>query len=203
MHKREAIELRLCEPGDGRKLCPYVGTLMVPYVGTLTENILPDQDPDPAYLYARSASLRQSYHNHETELRDGNGHLLTIAPTRAGKGTGQIILNLLTWRGSVLVVDIKGENYSLSAGYRKNKLGQKIIRFAPFEKESEIWNPIMSIRSKPGTESTPEERYEEEEDARYLTNLLIAPTGNSRDAFWENSAKNFNAACVKSDGCFP
>lgn len=121
-------------------------------------------------------------------MPEGNGHLLTIAPTRAGKGTGQIIFNLLTWTGSVLVIDIKGENYLRSAGYREKKLKQKVLRFAPFEKVSEIWNPILSIRADPkSSESTPEE----EEDARYLTNLLITPSGSSDAVFWENSAKNF------------
>src|SRR5207253_2157203 len=41
---------------------------------------------------------------------DGDRHLLTIAPTRAGKGTTTIIPNLLTYGGSALVVDPKGEN---------------------------------------------------------------------------------------------
>lgn len=121
-------------------------------------------------------------------MPEGNGHLLTIAPTRAGKGTGQIIFNLLTWTGSVLVIDIKGENYLRSAGYREKKLKQKVIRFAPFEKVSDVWNPILSIRADPNShESTPEE----EEDARYLTNLLITPSGSGDAVFWENSAKNF------------
>jgi type IV secretory pathway TraG/TraD family ATPase VirD4 len=70
-------------------------------------------------------------------------------------------------------------------------LKQKVIRFAPFEKVSEIWNPILTIRANPDTnteskESTPEE----EEDARYLTNLLITPSGSGDASFWENSAKN-------------
>lgn len=176
MRKLEAIKLKLNERGEGKKLCPYVGAI--------AESNAAGEEPIP--LYARSASSMQSHR--ETELREGSGHLLTVAPTRAGKGTGQIIPNLLGWQGSALIVDIKGENYRYSAGFRASEMKQKVLRFAPFEKESEIWNPIMSIRANvKNIVSTPEE----EEDARYLTNLLIAPSGSSEDVFWENSAKSF------------
>lgn len=166
------INFKLNVQGEGKKLCPYVGCI----------------SNDNA-LFARKPYFDSGVQNGSVpKLPDGNGHLLTIAPTRAGKGTGQIIPNLLSWRGSVLVIDIKGENYLCSAGYRKTVLQQKVFRFAPFEKVSEIWNPILSIRADlNSSESTPEE----EEDARYLTNLLITPSGSANGIFWENSAKNF------------
>lgn len=50
----------------------------------------------------------------------GDRHLLTVAPTRAGKGTTQIIPNLLTYEGSMLVIDPKGENALLTAVRRKS-----------------------------------------------------------------------------------
>lgn len=46
-------------------------------------------------------------------------HIALIAPSRAGKGTGVIIPSLLNWLGSVFVLDMKGENYQITAGYRK------------------------------------------------------------------------------------
>ena len=166
----EAIELGLTVQYDvnkKKKYCPYIGTL-TKFNSSLN-------------LYARKASPWPNF-------QEGIGHLLTIAPTRAGKGSGQIIPNLLSWIGSVLVIDIKGENYDRSAGFRDDKLHQNVFRFAPFEEKSHIWNPILSIRANPKDDkSTPEE----EEDARYLTNLLITPSGSSGAAFWENSAKNF------------
>ena len=39
------------------------------------------------------------------------------APTRSGKGVGIVIPNLLTWPGSVIVLDIKHENYQRTAGH--------------------------------------------------------------------------------------
>lgn len=55
----------------------------------------------------------------------GDRHLLTVAPTRSGKGTTQIIPNLLTYEGSVLVIDPKGENAAISAR-RRHEMGQEV-----------------------------------------------------------------------------
>lgn len=176
MTRLEAVQLKLSERGEGNKLCPYVGGLVDGSGAGDTATM----------IYARGASYvsGQSW----SELREGSGHLLTVAPTRAGKGTGQIVPNLLRWAGSCIVVDVKGENYKLSAGFRKHELKQRVIRFAPFEIQSEIWNPIMSIRIDPGSKGPSPQ---EEEDARYLVNLIVTPSGNSNDRFWENSARNF------------
>src|SRR5688572_33383934 len=46
-------------------------------------------------------------------------HLLTIAPTGAGKGRSVIIPNLLRFEGSVIVIDPKGETWHVTARRRK------------------------------------------------------------------------------------
>jgi type IV secretion system protein VirD4 len=51
---------------------------------------------------------------------NGDRHLMTVAPTRSGKGTSQIIPNLLSYRGSVVVIDPKGENAMITAKARKD-----------------------------------------------------------------------------------
>jgi len=43
---------------------------------------------------------------------DGPHHVFVFAPTRSGKGAGLVVPNLLLWKGSVVVCDIKGENYA-------------------------------------------------------------------------------------------
>ncbi|ODP37497.1 type IV secretory system conjugative DNA transfer family protein [Sphingomonas turrisvirgatae] len=48
----------------------------------------------------------------------GPAHLLTIAPTRTGKGVGTIIPNLLDYPGSVICIDPKGENARITARHR-------------------------------------------------------------------------------------
>jgi|GEM_PF-944499 len=188
MEKNEVIDRGLAHQGKGRKFCPYLGALP------------PDDIQAAAFIFARSPlSVKNP---RDKELPEGNGHLLTIAPTRAGKGTGQIIPNLLTWRGSVLVLDVKGENYAFSAGRRarmeprievrrkKLPVAPCVFRFAPFEEVTDIWNPIMSIRATLNwVESTWKERCQEEEDACYLTELLVTPSGSQHDVFWESQAK--------------
>ena len=58
-------------------------------------------------------------------------HLMTIASTGAGKGTGCIIPNLLSYPGSVFVIDPKGENYQVTARARR-EMGQQVVLFDPF-----------------------------------------------------------------------
>jgi type IV secretion system protein VirD4 len=175
LSKSEAEHSRLGEPGEGRTAAPYLGSLADSRY-----------DASPLYLYARCPSSAES------ELPESNGHLITIAPTRAGKGTSHIAPNLLTWPGPVLVVDIKGENYYLTAGCRAKSMNHEVYRFAPFEEESEIWNPIMSIRANLNwSNSTAEERYQEEEDARYLANLLITESGSPQHGYWERNGLKF------------
>ena len=57
------------------------------------------------------------------------GHVLVVAPSRRGKGL-QLISNLLTWQGSAVVVDIKGENFARTAAHRA-KMGQRILVLDP------------------------------------------------------------------------
>lgn len=62
-----------------------------------------------------------------------DGHLITLAPTGAGKGVRVIIPNLLHYTGPVIVIDPKGENFAVTARYRSEVLGQRIFLLDPFE----------------------------------------------------------------------
>jgi type IV secretory pathway TraG/TraD family ATPase VirD4 len=169
MTSEEAIDFNLNQAGNGSTACPAIGSLSK------------TNTSDPTFhLFARRPSSRTE------ELPEGNGHVLTAASTRAGKGSSQIVPNLLTWKGSAFVIDIKGENYCRTAGCRAKKWGQKIFRIAPFEKTSHIWNPLMSIRANLGGNPTREERCQEEEDALYLVDLLISKSENADSFFWDN-----------------
>lgn len=59
------------------------------------------------------------------------GHLVTVAPTGAGKGVSSIIPALLTWRGPAIVIDPKGENYAVSAR-RRREMRQRVHVLDPF-----------------------------------------------------------------------
>jgi type IV secretion system protein VirD4 len=55
------------------------------------------------------------------------------APTRSGKGVGVVIPNLLNWPDSSWSLDIKGENYDITAGYRAAH-GQAVYALGPSTK---------------------------------------------------------------------
>jgi type IV secretion system protein VirD4 len=80
----------------------------------------------------------------------GQLSVMLSAPTRSGKGVGVVIPNLLNWPDSVVVLDIKGENYDVTAGYRAQH-GQAVYAFSPFDEDarSHRWNPLTAVRSSP------------------------------------------------------
>jgi type IV secretion system protein VirD4 len=80
----------------------------------------------------------------------GQLSVMLSAPTRSGKGVGVVIPNLLNWPDSVVVLDIKGENYDITAGYRAAH-GQAVYAFSPFDEDSRShrWNPLTAVRASP------------------------------------------------------
>jgi type IV secretion system protein VirD4 len=111
----------------------------------------------------------------------GSEHVLVEAPTRSGKGTGIVIPNLLTWAGSVVVLDVKRENYDASAGFRA-KYGQDVFLFNPTDREGRTarYNPLAYIdRSDPDDVII--------ELQKIATMLFLAPERG--EAFWANGAR--------------
>jgi type IV secretion system protein VirD4 len=80
----------------------------------------------------------------------GQLSVMLSAPTRSGKGVGVVIPNLLNWPDSVVVLDIKGENHAITAGYRAAH-GKAVYAFSPFDEEarSHRWNPLTAVRTSP------------------------------------------------------
>lgn len=78
---------------------------------------------------------------------DGPEHICALAPTRSGKGVGLVIPTLLSWPHSVFVLDRKGENYAITAGWRSTHAGNVVLRFDPAEPGNSCsWNPLAEIR---------------------------------------------------------
>ncbi|HEX3552316.1 MAG TPA: type IV secretory system conjugative DNA transfer family protein [Thermoanaerobaculia bacterium] len=74
-------------------------------------------------------------------------HTFVLAPNRAGKGVGMVIPTLLSWTGSAVVHDMKGENFHLTAGWRQKELGHKVYLFDPTDPDhSACINPLEEIR---------------------------------------------------------
>ena len=74
-------------------------------------------------------------------------HALIVAPTGRGKTTGFVIPNLLTYQGSAVVLDVKGENFDATSRHRAAQ-GDKVFRFAPTDwrdGRSHRYNPLLRI----------------------------------------------------------
>ena len=113
---------------------------------------------------------------------DGPAHLITLAPTRAGKGVGTVIPNLLAVDRSVLVIDPKGENARI-AGEARRRFGTVHV-LDPFEVSSHpsaCYNPLDRL--------TPDS-LDLSEDAASLTEALVMdPAGQVQEAHWNEEAK--------------
>jgi type IV secretion system protein VirD4 len=111
----------------------------------------------------------------------GSEHVLVEAPTRSGKGTGIVIPNLLTWQGSVVVLDVKRENFDASAGFRAH-YGQEVFLFNPTDRQGRTarYNPLAYIDRNDAQDVIIELQ-------KIATMLFIAPERG--EAFWANGAR--------------
>ena len=96
---------------------------------------------------------------------DGPEHVFCFAPTRSGKGVGLVIPTLLSWPHSVLVYDIKKENWALTAGWRRQF--SRTWRFEPTSIDSVRFNPLLEIRKG----------LSEVRDTQNVADILVDPTG--------------------------
>ena len=124
----------------------------------------------------------------ETLIRyAGQRHLLTVAPTRAGKGVSAIIPNLLTYRGSALVIDPKGENALLTAKRRK-ALGQGVHLIDPWG----IAAPTLGLAA---ARFNPLDMLKADDPDLVENAVLIADAlvvgGEGKDRFWDDEARAF------------
>ncbi|MEM8571797.1 MAG: type IV secretory system conjugative DNA transfer family protein [Pseudomonadota bacterium] len=117
----------------------------------------------------------------------GDRHLLTVAPARTGKGTSQIVPNLLTYEGSCVVIDPKGENAMMTAQARRD-MGQQVHLLDPWGiAEIEGFEPS---RFNPMDWLDPGD-VEMTENAMILGDAQIIPSG-SAETFWDEEAKALN-----------
>lgn len=111
----------------------------------------------------------------------GTEHVLLEAPTRSGKGVGVVIPNLLEWPDSVVVLDVKQENWEKTAKYRQTQ-GQKVLLFDPLDAEGKTarFNPLAYINRSDEVEVI--------DELQKLAGMLFPPPANG-ESFWSDSAR--------------
>jgi type IV secretion system protein VirD4 len=114
----------------------------------------------------------------ENYLRhDGPEHVMAFAPTRSGKGVGLVIPTLLTWPGSAVIHDIKGENWQLTAGWRARF--SHCLLFNPTDPLSAAYNPLLEVRRGA----------HEVRDVQNIADILVDPEGAlERRNHWEKTS---------------
>lgn len=119
---------------------------------------------------------------------NGPEHVLCFAPTRSGKGVGLILPTLLAWEESTVVIDIKAENYALTAGWLKSQ-DHTILRFDPadYTKKGARFNPLEEVRleSERGIS-----------DIQQLVTMLLDPDGKGLSDYWNKAAFGFLGGVV-------
>lgn len=113
-------------------------------------------------------------------MLSGQQGVALAAPPRAGKGTGVVIPNLLNWPGSLICVDIKKENWTLTAGFRAAS-AQSCFLFDPFSEDGKTarWNPFHYVSEDP---------VKRVNDVQRIAEMLF-PDPTNTDPFWSASAR--------------
>ncbi len=115
----------------------------------------------------------------------GPEHVLCFAPTRSGKGVGLVIPTLLTWPGSAIVHDIKGENWQLTAGWRA-RFG-RVLLFDPTNPDSSPYNPLLEVRRGDA----------EVRDVQNVADILVDPEGAlERRNHWEKTSHSLLVGAI-------
>jgi len=108
---------------------------------------------------------------------EGPEHVMAFAPTRSGKGVGLVVPTLLSWPGSAVIHDIKGENWNLTAGWRARF--SHCLLFNPIEARSAAYNPLLEVRRGA----------HEVRDVQNIADILVDPEGAlERRNHWEKTS---------------
>lgn len=116
---------------------------------------------------------------------DGSEHCFVFAPTRSGKGVGIVIPTLLSWRSSVIVYDMKRENWDITAGWRSQF--SHVLRFEPTATHSVRFNPLLEVRKGEN----------EVRDVQNIADILVDPDG-SKDHMdhWEKTGHSLLVGAI-------
>lgn len=138
-----------------------------------------NQNPGLIFGRSREGVLRYS----------GDGHTMLVAPPGAGKGVGFVLPNLLTYPGSMIVIDPKGENAAFTARHRAEKLGHQVYVIDPAGVSglpSAQYNPLAWLDSSPPNSF--------DADLRGIAEALVP--GEGMEDFWARGARVLAASLI-------
>lgn len=116
---------------------------------------------------------------------DGPEHVMAFAPTRSGKGVGLVVPTLLSWTGSAVIHDIKGENWQLTSGWRGRF--SHCLLFNPTDRLSARYNPLLEVRKGP----------DEVRDVQNIADILVDPEGAlERRNHWEKTSHSLLVGAI-------
>ena len=126
----------------------------------------------------------------------GDGHVLTVAPTRSGKGVGLVIPNLLHYSGSAIVIDPKGENYAVTHRFREQRLGQRVVCVDPFHvvltpaAQTDSINPLDGLVDYSQPPSTYlRQNPELLDEVGMIADSLVVRPAEERDPHWNDKCR--------------
>ncbi|MEA3264680.1 MAG: conjugal transfer protein TraG [Pseudomonadota bacterium] len=116
---------------------------------------------------------------------DGPEHVMAFAPTRSGKGVGLVVPTLLSWTGSAVIHDIKGENWTVTAGWRSRF--SHCLYVNPTDPRSAAYNPLLEVRR--GTQ--------EVRDVQNIADVLVDPEGSiEKRNHWEKTSHSLLVGAI-------
>lgn len=128
-------------------------------------------------------------------------HLATFSRSGGGKGVSCLLPNLLSYRGSVVVIDPKCENFRHSSAIRRDRMGHHVVRLDPAGlggAGGASFNPLDFIDA-----NAPDFV----DQCRDLANMLVVRQGTEHEPFWNDAAEMvltafiiFTCACSRTPG---
>jgi type IV secretion system protein VirD4 len=128
-------------------------------------------------------------------------HAMMIAPTGRGKGVGFVLPNLLHFKGSAIVLDVKGENFRKTAHHRGEVQDGKVWYFSPYDyvqpdgedgpvmTRTHRFNPLARIAKM----ASPEQQYTA---INTMTDLFLQAQSSGAESFFQSGRSLFVAACL-------
>ncbi len=157
------------------------------------EKTIDKQSLFPLTKIAKAVTLPVTLHY----LRhNGPEHVLCYAPTRSGKGVGLVLPTLLSWQGSVIALDIKGELYAETAGWRSTQGGNITLLFDAAREESCGFNPLEEVRINPPVDGKFTISGQEVSDAQNIALMLANPDGADKMDHFQQQAYSLIVALI-------